>query len=187
MHDLTDELMLSAYVDGEVPSELVPQLERETASNEKLKATIGRMRQLSELLHQTDVPDIAERKSRSLASIRSRIAVRSTGSLWARWRQIQLPLPAVAAAALIVAALVTAVVWSAVPRQQVTASDLLAQGNEVDVTIRVDDADMEQVLQWLVDKEMLGEISIQLPEQQWSIVGDPVLLKPDDYPEGFAE
>ncbi|MFW5784382.1 MAG: hypothetical protein ACOCY8_07690 [Spirochaetota bacterium] len=37
------------------------------------------------------------------------------------------------------------------------------------------------MLQWLVDQNMLGEVSIQLPEQQFQIVGEPVFVKPATY------
>jgi predicted RNA binding protein with dsRBD fold (UPF0201 family) len=163
------------------------QLSNVLGDEKASRETLSKLENLRELLHRNDVSDLEERQRRSLDSIYRRLSVNIRVSWWSRWRLIQIPLPAVAATALVFAALVGVFVWSILPRPVSTAPDLLAQGKDVDVTIRVDNTEMEKVLQWLEDREMLGEINIQLPEQEFSIVGEPVLLKPEDYPEGFSE
>ena len=78
-------------------------------------------------------------------------------------------------------ALVGVLVWSIIPAGAGRPRTTRARANDVDVTIRVDGSEMEHVLQWLVDKNMLGEVNIQLPEQQFEIVGEPVFVKPGAY------
>lgn len=185
MHDLNDQT-LSAYFDGELPEPGASRVRDAVASDSRYSDMIAHMERLRGLLQHRELPDIAELRQGSLHGIERRLSVRSHLGFWQRWRQIEIPLPAAAAAVVAVLALASLLIWAIVPGRA-AAPDIMAQGKDVDVTIRVDDAEIEQVLQWLVDKEMLGEVSIQLPEQQWSIVGDPVLLKPTDYPEGFTE
>jgi len=186
MRDLTDQL-LSQFMDREVPKAFMSQIEEAITSDSRSADTVERMKRLSSLLHENEIVDIHERQVRSLDEIRRRLTVQTRLGFWARWRQIHVPLPAAAAAAVAVVALTALLVWAVIPRSQGSATDLVTQGKGVDVTIRVDNAEMEQVLQWLVDKEMLDEVSIQLPEQTWSIVGEPVLLKPENLPKGFTE
>ena len=172
-----DDVLLSAFLDGEIPehfrTEIEASIERDPASN----ARFQQLKRLQVTLHHRDAPELEFRMAESLTSIRRRVSVQSRVGARFRWRQVQVPLPAIAAAAFVVIALAAVLVWSVLPKTPASASDYLAEAKDVDVTIRVDDADMERVLQWLADKEMLGEISIQLPEQQFRIVGEPVLLK----------
>ena len=182
-----DDILLSAYLDGEVPAKYIAEIEACRERDPECRARLAQLENLHRLLHQDEVPGVSERMAPGFASITRRLSVRSRSSIGIHWRQIQVPLPAIAAAAVVVVALAAVVIWSFIPKSPVSAPDYLAQGKNVDVTIRVDDADMENVLQWLADKQMLGEISIQLPEQQFQIVGEPVLLKSAQYPEGFAE
>jgi len=173
-----DDVLLSALLDGEIPEQFRAEIEASIESDPASSARLQQLKRLRVTLHHQDAPELEFRMAESLASIRRRVSVQSRVGARFRWRQVQVPLPAIAAAAFVVLALAAVLVWSVLPKTPASASDYLAQGKDVDVTIRVDDADMERVLQWLADKEMLGEISIQLPEQQFRIVGEPVLLKP---------
>ncbi|MCK4516708.1 MAG: hypothetical protein KAU31_15715 [Spirochaetaceae bacterium] len=177
-----DDVLISAFLDGEVPEQFRAEIEASIESDSVCNARFKRLTRLRATLHRHDVPELESRMTESLASIHRRVAVIPRFGVGPRWRQIQVPLPAIAAAAFVVVVLAAVLVWSFLPKPPASAPDYLAQGQDVDVTIRVDDADMERVLQWLADKEMLGEISIQLPERQFQIVGEPVLLKPARLP-----
>jgi len=173
-----DDVLLSALLDGEIPEHFRAEIEASIESDPASSARLQQLKRLRVILHNQDAPELEFRMAESFASIRRRVSVQARVGARFRWRQVQVPLPAIAAAAFVVLALAAVLVWSVLPKTPASASDYLAEGKDVDVTIRVDDADMERVLQWLADKEMLGEISIQLPEQQFRIVGEPVLLKP---------
>lgn len=182
-----DDKLLSAYIDGEVPEEFASRVEESINTDPDCRNRYESFVSLRAAMHEHDVPELSERRQSALDGIRRRVSVQPRGALARSWRRINLPLPAAAAAAVVFLVLGALLVWSLVSSEPAAARDQLATGRDVDVTIRVDDADMESVLQWLVDKEMLGEISIQLPEQEFRIMGEPVLLKPDDYPEGLRE
>ena len=187
MHMQPDDMLLSAFLDGEIPEQFRSDIEASIENDSDCRARFERLKRLRVTLHIQDAPELESRMAESLASIQRRAAVNPRSGPGLRWRQIQVPLPAVAAAAFVLIALAAVLVWSFLPKAPASASDYLAQGQDVDVTIRVDDADMERVLQWLADKEMLGEIRIQLPEQQFHIVGEPVLLRPGRLPGSISE
>lgn len=173
-----DRMVLSAYIDGEVPQRFVPEIEAAIEHDPEVRATYEALRSLRDEL-QVEVPvDLDESSRRSWEAISSRIGQSRQRDVW--HRRVALPLPALAAAATLVLALAGVLVWSLLPSSDVPGEQF-ARANDVDVTIRVDGSDMEQVLQWLVDKNMLGEINIQLPEQQFRIVGEPVFVKPAGY------
>jgi len=175
-----DDVLLSAYLDGEVPRQFLPAITASIKNDPVCQARLEKLQRLRVVLHSEETPEVELRMTRSLEAIHRRVSARPGVGLGMRWRRTGVPLPAFAAAAFMVVALSVVLIWSLLPSPPTSAPDYLAQGQDVDVTIRVDDADMEHVLQWLADKEMLGEISIQLPEQQFQIVGEPVLLKPGD-------
>jgi hypothetical protein len=183
-----DDIVLSAYLDGEIPSKLLPNVEQAIAADPEARQRLAELRALRERLVGDEAPDVDELMTESWWVIRRRLAVGRVRTVKAvRGRQVRLPLPVFAAAAAVFLAVVGVLIWSVIPEQPMAAPDYLAQGQDVDVTIRVDDAEMEQVLQWLVDQNMLGEISIQLPEQEWQIVGEPVLVRPSVIPGGIRE
>ncbi len=173
-----DDVLLSALLDGEIPEQFRTEIEGIIEHDPVCRARFEQLKRLRAILHRNDVPELESRTAESLASVLRRVAVKPRIRQGLRWQRLQVPLPAIAAAAFVIVALAAVLVWSFLPKAPASVPDYLAGGKEVDVTIRVDDADIERVLQWLADKEMLGEISIQLPERQFQIVGEPVLLKP---------
>lgn len=172
-----DEVLLSAFLDGEIPEQFRADIEATVEDDPVCRARFDRLKRLRLSLHRHEVPDLEFRMAESLASIRRRVAVIPRIGVGLRWRQVQVPAPAIAAAAFVVVAMAAVLLWSFLPKTPASVPDYLAQGQDVDVTFRLDDADIERVLQWLADKEMLGEITIQLPERQFRFVGEPVLLK----------
>ncbi len=183
-----DDFLLSAYLDGEVPERFVPEIKSAVADDPEIHKRLEQLQQLRAAMHLDEIPELRERMDESWSCVQRRLSVRKRKSaLSTRFRQVHIPLPAAAAAALVIVALGALLVWRLLPGRPMTAPDYLAQGRDVDVTIRVDNAEMEQVLKWLVDQDMLGEVNIQLPEQQFQIMGEPVFVKPGDYAGGFTE
>lgn len=181
-----DSMLLSAYVDGEVPRRFVPQIEDAIANDETVRAEYEALSSVRSRL-QADEPDVEQSARRSWEAIQSRlhdpVEPHDHRDVW--HRRIVVPLPLLAGVATLVFALGGVLVWTllgdALLPGPTAERDYLAGSNDVDVTIRVDGAEMDQVLQWLVDKNMLGEVSIQLPEQRFQIVGEPVFVKPGAY------
>ncbi len=172
-----DAMILSAYLDGEVPQRYVPEIEKWIATDSTVRSEYDELVRLRNMLC-TDPPiDIDESARRSWTAINARLLPRRVDA----WhRRVAVPLPALAAAAAVVLGLAAVLLWSTLS-QPPSARDYFARGSDVDVTIRVDGSDMEHVLQWLLDKNMLGEVNIQLPEQHFRVVGEPVFVKPAQY------
>lgn len=174
-----DRILLSAYLDGEVPERFVGEIEAAIERDPEVRADYDELRGLKSLVGREPPVDVAASSERSWAVVQQRIrGIEPHPDVW--HRRISLPLPILAAAATVLLALAGVLAWALIPAR-LPGDDVLARGNDVDVTIRVDGSNMEHVLQWLVEKNKLGEVSIQLPEQRFEIIGEPVLMKPAHY------
>ena len=182
-----DSMLLSAYVDGEVPSRFVPQIEDAIRNDEAVRAEYESLAGLRQWLRADESAYVEQSAQRSWDAIQSRLHDPGvSGDHRDVWhRRVVVPLPLLAGAATLVLALGGVLLWSLLGGSALPGppaeNEYLARSNDVDVTIRVDGAEMDQVLQWLVDKNMLGEVSIQLPEQRFQIVGEPVFVKSSAY------
>jgi anti-sigma factor RsiW len=173
-----DRMVLSAYLDGELPDRFVAKVERAVANDPRVRDDYDRLLRLRHRLDVDSSIDVDESARRSRDAIEERIrGLEPRPALW--FRRVSLPVPAVAAAAAVLVALFVALALRLLP--STPAQDVLTGANDVDVTIRVDGSNMEHVLQWLVDRNKLGEVNIQLPEQRFQIVGEPQLVKPAQY------
>jgi len=178
---LPDRMVLSAYIDGEVPGEFRDRIERSIQDNESVRREYEELKDLRRALLDAPMPDVSSSAVRSWMHVSHRMIAPSHGQR--RARLVRLPMPAVAAAAAVFVAAVAIMVWSFVRAgAATTAEDYLASGRDVDVTISVEGSQMESVLEWLASQNMLGEVNIQLPEEhEFTIVGEPVFVKPADY------
>ncbi len=175
-----DARILSAYLDGEVPQRFATEIEASLQRDPGLRAEYEALVALRARLN-VDVPfDIAESSRRSWTEIVRRIPDRRK-DLW--HRRVAVPLPLFAAAAAIVLVLGGALLWMQLAQPDGT-TPAIARGGDIDLTISVGGEEMERLLQWLVDKNMLGEVNIQLPEQRFQIVGEPVFVRPAQYEGG---
>ena len=175
-----DRMVLSAYIDGEVPERFIPDIESAIANDPEVRAEYETLLALQRRFTADPPVDLEASAERSWNVLSERVSqIQPRRDVW--HRRIAIPFPAFAAAATVVVALAGILVWSLLSQDD-QAGAHLARGNDVDVTIRVDGPEMEQVLQWLVDKNMLGEVNIQLPERRFQIVGEPVFVKPAAYP-----
>ena len=179
-----DRMVLSAYLDGEVPERFVAEIAAAIERDPEVRAEYDELRLARARLAPVSDAQVAASAARSWEAVTTRLAQRASShpahsDVW--HRKVVIPLPAMAAAAAVLVALAGILVWSVLGGNRTSAEELLANRNDVDVTIRVDGTDMEQVLQWLVSQNMLGEVNIQLPEQQFQIVGEPVFVKPAQY------
>lgn len=178
-----DPVTLSAYLDGEVPERFHDEIRQELESNPRAALMHDRFAGLQRKLPRLPDERVHASAARSWQKLQRPVPA-ALPSLWRR--SVSLPLPALAGVAAVLVAILGLGLWSLIPGRQ-DARDHLTAGGDVDVTIRVDGSNMEDVLQWLVDQNMLGEVNIQLPEQRFQIVGEPVLLKPDYIPEVVEE
>lgn len=178
---IPDDALLSAYMDGEVTIQLREEIQRAIQSNPDVRRRYDMLTNLKLLLHDDSV-DYDGGMDRVLDAVNTRIRQPRT-LLWKR--EVRLPLPALIGAAALLVAMLGFAIYSFVPRVPQNAADYLSRADNVDVTFRLDGAEMEHVLQWLVEKNMLGEVKIEIPEaEQFEFIGEPVFLKSGESPEG---
>jgi anti-sigma factor RsiW len=183
---LPDRMLLSAYLDGEVPERFRSAIEDAIRSNDTVRREYEELHRLRQRLHDASEPDLSHSAERSWVRLNQRMIGTGRTSPWTR--ALRVPVPAAAAALVVFVAAVAVLVWSLVrpAHGPTSAEEYLARGSDVDVTISVEGSQMESVLDWLATQNMLGEVNIQLPEeQQFRIVGEPVFVMPADY-EGDA-
>lgn len=169
-----DDEYLSAYLDNEVPEPYATQISEQIASDSSVRQRYNRLSAVSIQLQQLRTPDYESCRKRVWQGLMDRVGTATREPLWRR--HIGVPLPALAAAAVAVLVVAGVLIWSSL--QPIDAREYLAGAQDVDVTIRVDSDQMEEVMQWLVQENMLGEVNIQLPsDQRFEIMGDPVMLR----------
>ena len=178
---LPDRMVLSAYLDNEVPEEFRADIQHAIDNHPTVRAEYEELVELHQRLLDAPIPDVSESALRSWMRINHRTIAPARAAQ--SHRIVRVPLPAMAAAAVLFVAAVALLAWSLVRQSTpLTAEDYLAGGRDVDVTISVEGSQMESVLEWLASQNMLGVVNIQLPdEHQFSIVGEPVFVKPADY------
>ena len=179
-----DRMVLSTYLDNEVPARFIAEIEASIASDPAVRADYEELAAVRRRMPPVPADHVAQSAQASWTAIRARL--HGPGEP-ARSKSVSIPIPAIGMAAAAIIALAAGLVFVVTRPSSAAAETYLSrrQTSDVAVTIRVDGSDMERVLQWLVDREMLGEVNIQLPEQQFRIVGEPVLVKPARY-EGRA-
>ncbi|MFW5728560.1 MAG: hypothetical protein ACOCYG_02765 [Spirochaetota bacterium] len=96
-------------------------------------------------------------------------------------RVVSLPLPLAAAATLLLIASFTMAVWLAARQTPVGPPNVAAGSGPVNVTIEVDDMTADQLVQWLHQEDMLGELTVNLPPTpEFRMMGEPALIKVSD-------
>lgn len=169
-----DDEILSAYLDGEVPEPFASRVREMIEQREEVRNTYNRFATLSQRLSSEPEPDFSASHARVWSRVNSRVGTSHGPSVWTR--RVGVPVPLIAAAALLVVALTGLTMWSALRPQD--AGTYLSQAQGVDVTISVNDTQMELIMEWLSKENMLGDVNIQLPaDREYRMLGDPVLLR----------
>jgi hypothetical protein len=172
-----DRQLISVYHDGELPSPWKEKLESHISGcpscNERLEA----YRQI------TEVPacDMDTARERVWQRLESNSAPPSAGrSFWLQNR-ITLPVPAVAAAALLL--VFFAFIWVKTPGGTAETSDmLLASEDEFEIPGIIPASDMESVLQYLAGRDNGEMLIIRLPESRnFQQYGEPAIVRAADY------
>jgi negative regulator of sigma E activity len=178
-----DRETISAYIDGEVLPPHREVIAEYIENDEGTRLAYEELRRISRALPRTPDAHLAASAARSWAAIGSRLEA-SRHDFW--HRAVALPAPLVAAAATAVVALAAAFVWLVTSGMQPEAPQL-SDFQDAGVTLRVDQGEIDHVVQWLVERENPGEVNIRLPEQQFRIKGEPLLIRRASYPPEQTE
>jgi len=202
-----DRQIISLYHDGELPSPWKGKLEAHLETCAECRTILAGYKNLEGYLHdfsqETEqaaservwkklanyvgdnivsnaIPDFPE----NAATIRAKAAERGVFSRKKVWnRTISLPLPAAAAAVLIVIGFLTFMVWGnrnrPLPDQSPIASVTNIGFDEQGI---LDIQDMNDVLQYLASQDKIEFMVIQIPERwNFSRSGEPALINAADY------
>jgi len=175
-----DNQVLSAYLDGEVPSPWKEQVEERLQHDEECRRRYERLRAVREMVSGDLDLDVAGSRERVWQRLQEADLEQHAIPVWRR--RITLPLPAAVAAGVVLLFALALTGWQMLHHPAVNAGELaMASGKDVQLTISVEDMQVEQVLKWLDSHDMLGEVNIRLPESpHFKIIGEPTLLKVDE-------
>jgi anti-sigma factor RsiW len=188
--------MISEYFDGELPSPWKEKMERHLETCAQCRACLDSYRKLSRIL---DAPSAAAEDKEAPGAFEARLQS-ARRSLWEKlegvytfspeaaprpslWRRsLSIPLPAAAAAALLIFAVAFFALIRPLSRPPEPNQSALAS-IESDIQGIVPVADMSRVLQYLDQEDSGGDIVIiRLPESRnFSSSGEPTLIKAVDY------
>jgi len=194
-----DPQLLSIYIDGELPSPWKEKMESHFSQCSVCREKLDNLQRLHELLkkdtadakgsesaaveHETEF--IEEARTRVWQKLESRRRFKSGAGLWQR--RLSIPLPAAAAAAVIIALLTALWVRDGRVRNngfaqqpQEPVNFILAGEDELPGVIPA--ADISGVLQYLTS-DGKDVIILRLPESRnFSRTGEPAIIRAADYP-----
>ncbi|MDR0602190.1 MAG: hypothetical protein LBG42_07375 [Treponema sp.] len=175
-----DREIISVYMDGELPSPWKEKLEGHFSLCETCRKRLADYRRLSAAIARETAPALTEEAVKAAGervmerlSRRRPAAVPRRPSVWRR--TITIPLPAAAAAAVLLAIL--ALVW----RRPVPGPETTAAGMDLDIRNTVPVSDMDGVLQYLSARDDSDYVILRLPERNFMSAGEPVIIKAADY------
>jgi len=189
-----DQQLFSIYVDNEVPSPWKEKLESHLAECPVCREKYENFRQLRELFKKdTDAEQLTElaetAKDRIWQKLAARRRYRPSTGLW--HRKISIPLPAAAAAAVIITLM--AGMWIrgvqlqnnnyAIASQQAAPFDysLFSFAVEDGLPVLMPDTDLSAILQYLAS-DGTDTINFALPENRnFSRTGEPGIIRAADY------
>ncbi len=164
---------LSSYLDNELDDVTSGIVKRQL---EEDSATAARYRQFAALREKLSTPVYGEEEVREKVFLRLERHVPQHPTVWQR--RVNVPLPALAAAAMVLFAVgVIALRGLVLPvaSPQVTET---AAPRDVDVTITVDQLDIQEMLDWLNHRDMLDQVTIELPASPtFRLQGEPALIR----------
>jgi anti-sigma factor RsiW len=173
---------ISAYLDGELPADAARELERKLETDRSAREDLERLRGLKTALHDAEEPDFEASRERVWMSLESRLGLKARLPLWRR--RLSVPYPAVAAAAVAVFALAGLLVWFAAPATTVSGGpdSVTATPTDAEVRIAVGGVDGEELLHWLEERGLAGDVSVQLPDTaRFQIMGEPQLMRATEH------
>lgn len=171
--------LLSAHVDGEVPSPWKEHIHRDIEQDEATGKAFTELKAISATVRSIPGPEVDGAQDRVYAAVTERTRLSSMRST-PIWRK-RVPLPVAAAAGLATAILGALIVYATGLGGR-PAGLRMADEGRVDVTINVDDEGLEDVIQWLNGRSEVGQVRIELPEvPRFEVYGEPTFRRSSDF------
>ncbi|TVR00878.1 MAG: hypothetical protein EA403_11250 [Spirochaetaceae bacterium] len=173
-----DRELLSAYLDGEVPSPWKERIADELQNDAECAAVYAQLCEGRRMLHSDPEPDFAASKQAVWQRIADMPLVRRPVPLWRR--RVALPVPVAAAAASLLMLLAGGLLWFTA-RATVGPNEIASSaGNEL--VVRIGEISIEELLRVINAGETVGELTVTLPDSAtFGIFGEPQLVRAADY------
>jgi anti-sigma factor RsiW len=169
--------LLSAYLDGEIPSPWKEKLAAHVDSCESCRMALDSLSIVGARLAADPLPDFAPAQARILAAVESGTRA-AKAAIWTR--RVSLPLPLAAAAAALVVVLALAYIFvpqtmgSSPAMANVSSSDILPVSAKTG-------GDITDLIRYLDSQDAQVTITVQLPnEAKFGGTGEPELMKASD-------
>lgn len=177
-----DEELLSAYLDGEVPSPWKERIEQSLEQNSDCREELRRLSAVRTFLHQEPTPDFVLSQKTVWDRLSAHDFSRRRRPVWQR--RVSLPMPIAAAAAALLLVLSGALLWHN-GRATVPAAQLPVAAGEIDLTVRIGDVKIDELLRMINESDNIGEVKVQLPESaRFHFLGEPQLVRAADFRAG---
>ncbi len=171
--------LLSAHVDGEVPSPWKEHICEEIERDDRTGKAFAELQAISSNVRSIPGPEIDNARARVYAAVTERTRLSRTRQT-PIWRK-RVPFPAAAAAGL-AAALLGALLVYATGLGRRPVGLRMADEGRVDVTINVDDEGLGDVIQWLNGRSEVGQVRIELPDvPRFEFYGEPTFMRRSDF------
>lgn len=184
-----DGQILSVFFDGEVPSPWKESIEQHVAQCESCRTKLASYKQLSSSLHAEDsaFASIENKQDAMWHRIQQQHRAAKYLDFW--HRKFAIPAPLVAAAAVIIMVFLGANVFVSLNKQnQAMVKTLPATSPIAKIEASNERGKLEAILQLLNEQDLNQELVIDLPQEpQFSIVGEPQLLRAVEYAKGAKQ
>ena len=178
-----DEQRLSSYLDNELDDVTAGIVRRQLEEDPRMAE---RFRKFAAIREQLTTPVQGEEAARETVVQRLERHVPRHPSIWER--KIKVPLPAVAAAAALFLFVGVFVLVSLVPSTGAPQVAEVPDPPDVDLTVTVEQLDVQEMLDWLNRRDMLDQVTIELPDSPtFRLRGEPALIRASEIernPEG---
>ncbi len=164
---------LSSYLDNELDDVTAGIVKRRLENDEE---AAKRYRQFARLREHLSTPVAGEEETREKVFRRLERHVPQHPTVWQR--RVTVPLPALAAAAVVLLTVGVLALRSLI--LPVTSPQVaeIPTPPDVDLTITVDQLDMQEMLDWLNRRDMLDQVTIELPDSPtFRLRGEPALIR----------
>jgi len=186
-----DRQLLSVYFDGELPSPWKEKMESHIAGCPQCARRLEAYRRVSRSSAEDAFAKEAEAaKERVWRKLEQRTGMTAGSAAWpgvarsrAVWRRyISVPLPAAAAAAVILFVALTLAIALKISGSSANSGMTIAAESEFDAPGIIPVSDMEDVMQYLSNRDNGEIIILRLPESRDFVnYGEPAIIKAADY------
>jgi hypothetical protein len=177
-----DKELLSAYLDGEVPSPWKERIEEQIAADAECSRMLDELAMIRSALHGDVEPDFQASRIAVWQRIGETQPLDRPVPAWKR--RLAVPFPVAAAAASLMLALAGALLWHTA-RASVGPAEIPVISQDTELVIRIGEISIDELLRIMNASESIGEVTVQLPENaRFNYLGEAQMVRAADFRRG---